>query len=114
MFNRSAHIEAAAPNPACVICRFQPAALLSGRLMDFKRQKNDDHPHKWACQIQDRVLEPHFKQGDYLFHSSGGNMNICRRVNRTAVSSCNAGKRTRRKLLFDWCFYKPRSGRCGK
>lgn len=56
--------------------------------MDFKRVKNDDHPHKWACQIQDRVLEQHFKQGDYLFQSAGGNMNICCCVNHTAVLSC--------------------------
>ncbi len=75
-------------NPGSVICCFQPAALLSERLMDFKRVKNDDHPHKWACQIQDRVLEQHFKQGDYLFQSAGGNMNICCCVNHTAVLSC--------------------------
>lgn len=56
--------------------------------MDFKRVKNDDHPHKWGCQIQDRVLEEHFKQGDYLFQSAGGNMNICWCVNHTAVLSC--------------------------
>lgn len=56
--------------------------------MDFKRVKNDDHPHKWACQIQDRVLEEHFKQGDYLFWSAGGNMNICWCVNHTAGLSC--------------------------
>lgn len=56
--------------------------------MDFKRVKNDDHPHKWACQIQDRVLEQHFKLGDYLFQAAGGNMNICCYVNHTAVLSC--------------------------
>lgn len=59
------HIQAVA-NPGTVICCFQPAALLSERLMDFKRVKNDDHPHKWACQIQDRVLEQHFKQADFF------------------------------------------------
>lgn len=58
-------------NPGAVICRFQPAALLSEQLMDFKRVKNDDHPHKPACQIQDRVLEQHFKQGDYYFPPVG-------------------------------------------
>lgn len=84
-------------NPGTVICRFQPAALLSERLMDFKRAKNDDHPHKWACQIQDRVLELHLAEPRPLPHhqSAGGNMNICCCVNRTAVSSCivEKGKR---------------------
>lgn len=56
-------------NPGSVISCFQPAALLSERLMDFKRVKNDDHPHKWACQIQDRVLEQHFKRGVLFFFS---------------------------------------------
>lgn len=82
------HTGGSSSNPGSVICCFQPAALLSERLMDFKRVKNDDHPHKWACQIQDRVLEQHFKQGDYLFQSAGGNMNICCCVNHTAVLSC--------------------------
>lgn len=54
-------------NPGSVISCFQPAALLSERLMDFKRVKNDDHPHKWACQIQDRVLEKHFEWGVFFF-----------------------------------------------
>ncbi|TNN65416.1 hypothetical protein EYF80_024356 [Liparis tanakae] len=35
---------------------FTPAALLSERLMAFKRVRTDDHPHKPACQIQDRTL----------------------------------------------------------
>jgi len=74
-------------NPGSVICRFQPAALLWERLMAFKRVRNDDHPHKRACQIQDRVLEPHFTRGDYLFQSAGGNINICRNVNHTAASA---------------------------
>lgn len=64
--------------------------------MDFKRVKNDDHPHKWACQIQDRVLEEHFKQGDYLFWSAGGNMNICWCVNHTAVLYLGKGQAGKR------------------
>lgn len=55
---------AGSSNPRSVISCFQPAALLSGRLVDIKRAKNDDHPRKWACQIQDRVLEQHFKHRD--------------------------------------------------
>lgn len=62
--------------------------------MDIKRAKNDDHPRKWACQIQDRVLEQHFKHRDYVFFSqpAGGIMNICRSAKHTAALSCFAEK----------------------